>query len=185
MSDERDSRQNKDIPLQSATQPSTGRSAVDTYGFFGVYNHSIDAKGRMIVPQTFRERLGERIILGVNMAQSSIAIYPYEVWLSKVNLLTTLAQEDISAEIFLERFSMFSFDNVAFDMQGRVLLPAALRELFLKEATGVQISGALDYVKVISSEQAASEQQTFRSEHQDVLRDISNIQARIRNRKEQ
>ena len=57
--------------------------------------------------------------------------------------------------------------------------------MFLKDAAGVQISGARDYVRVISSEQAANEQQAFRSEHQDVLADVSHIQARIRGRREQ
>ena len=96
----------------------------------------------MIVPQTFRDRLGDRIVIGVNMAQTSIAIYPFEVWQKKVDMLTELSDEDVSAEVFLERFAMFSFDNLGFDMQGRVLIPAALRELFLRDATGVQVSGA-------------------------------------------
>jgi len=152
----------------------------DRYGFYGAYNHSIDAKGRMIVPQTFRDRLGDRIVIGVNMAQTSIAIYPFEVWQKKVDMLTELSDEDVSAEVFLERFAMFSFDNLGFDMQGRVLIPAALRELFLQDAAGVQVSGARDYVRVISSQQAADEISAFSKEHQNVLRDISLIQSRIR-----
>ena len=75
---------------------------------------------------------------------------------------------------------MFSFDNLGFDMQGRVLIPAALRELFLRDASGVQVSGARDYVRVISSQQAAEEVKAFGKEHQNVLRDISLIQSRIR-----
>lgn len=155
------------------------------YGFFGAYNHSIDAKGRMIVPQTFRERLGESIIIGVNMAQSAIAIYPYEVWLSKVDMLTELANLDVSAEVFLERFAMLSYDSISFDTQGRVLLPAALRELFAIGSAGVQVSGARDYVRVVSTAVAAGEHERFAQEHPDVLGDISHIQARIRSKREQ
>lgn len=162
----------------SSRDHSTGSPA--RLGFYGAYNHSIDAKGRMIVPQGFRERLGEKIIIGVNMAQSSIAIYPYDVWVKKVDMLTELADLDVSAEVFLERFAMLSFDNVTFDMQGRVLLPAALRELFMKDASGVQISGARDYVRVISSQQAARETEAFHSEHSNVLAAISAIQTRVR-----
>lgn len=149
-------------------------------GFYGAYSHSIDAKGRMIVPQCFRDRLGEKIVIGVNMSQSSIAIYPLEVWQKKVDLLTGLADLDVSAEVFLERFAMLSFDNVGFDMQGRVLLPAALREMFMKDATGVQVSGARDYVRVVSSQRAASETADFQARHANVLQDISDIQKRIR-----
>lgn len=150
------------------------------YSFYGAFNHSVDAKGRMIVPQAFRERLGESIVIGVNMAQNAIAIYPEEVWQRKVDMLTELAEADVSAEEYLERFAMLSFDNVAFDTQGRVLLPAALRELFMKDAMGVQVSGARDYVRVVSAAQAAGEHERFRQEHPDVLRDISRIQSRIR-----
>lgn len=149
-------------------------------GFFGAYNHSIDTKGRMIIPQAFREKLGERIIVGVNISQTSIAVYPLKVWKDKLNMLASLAREDVSAEVFLERFSMLSFDSCGFDAQGRILLPAALRELFIKDAPGVQVSGAREYVRVVSSVQAAGETEMFTRKHADVLADISAIQARLR-----
>ena len=154
------------------------------YEFYGAYNHSIDAKGRLIVPQSFREKLGERIVVGVNMAQDSVAIYPFDVWERKVDMLTELVDEDVSAEVFLERFSMLSFDNSNFDPQGRVLIPAALRDLFLKDAAGVQVSGARDYVKVVSSTQAAKDADRFHDEHPNILSDINPIQARIRAKKQ-
>ena len=155
------------------------------HAFYGAYNHSIDAKGRMIVPQSFREKLGEKIVVGVNTAQSSIAIYPMDVWERRIQMLTELAEEDVSAEVFLERFAMLSFDNIGFDPQGRVLIPAALRELFIKDASGVQVSGAHDYVRVVSSEQAAEAMKRFHEEHPDILGEISLIQARIRAKRAQ
>lgn len=154
------------------------------YEFYGAYNHSIDTKGRLIIPQSFRERLGEKIIVGVNMAQSSIAVYPLGVWKRKVDMLSELVEEDVSAEVFLERFSMLSFDNLGFDPQGRVLIPAALRELYLDGAAGVQVSGAREYVRIISSTQAENEAKRFKDDHPDILRDISLIQARLRAKRE-
>lgn len=149
-------------------------------GFFGAYNHSVDAKGRMIVPQSFRDRLGDDIVIGLNMAQNSIAIYPYEVWEKKVDMLSELRDLDARAEMFLDRFSRFSFDSINFDSQGRVLLPAALRDMYLKDATGVQVSGANDYVKVVSAQTAVEETQQFMDEHPDVLSEISQIQEALR-----
>lgn len=162
-----------------------GHAEERRYSFFGAFNHSIDAKGRMIVPQAFRDRLGEHIVVGVNMAQTAIAIYPHDVWLRKVDMLTELTEVDVSAEVFLERYARLSYDSIAFDSQGRVLLPAALRDLFLKDATGVQVSGARDYVRVVSAAQAAQEHEGFREDHPDVLRAISQIQARARNAREE
>ncbi len=162
------------------TTAASEKPEADGYGFFGAYNHSIDAKGRMIVPQAFREKLGEKIVVGVNLSQSSIAVYPLDIWRRKLDMLAALAQEDVSAEVFLERFSMLSFDNCVFDAQGRILLPAALREMFIRDAQGVQISGAREYVRVVSSVQADSETETFNRQHRDVLADISAIQSRLR-----
>ncbi len=151
-------------------------------GFIGVYNHSLDAKGRLIVPMPFRSLLGDRIIVGVNMAQDSIAIYPFKVWEEKVDMLRRLSHEDVEAELFLSRFAMYSFDGLGFDSQGRVLLPSALREEFLNNAQGVQVSGTTEYVRVVSDEQARMETERFRSQFPDRLRAISDIQARARNR---
>lgn len=150
------------------------------YGFFGAYNHSIDAKGRMIVPQNFREKLGSDIVVGLNMAQTSIAIFPRSVWQSRLDMLTDLAEKDIRAEAFLERFAMFSFDNCSFDVQGRVLLPAVLRDMFLKDVQGVQISGAREYIKVTPSERAMKDTEEFLTQHPDVLSAIGAIQASVR-----
>ncbi len=151
-------------------------------GFIGVYNHSIDGKGRVIVPQTFRNLLGERIIVGVNMAQDSIAIYPYEVWEDKVDMLTRLSHEDVAAEFFLSRFAMYSFDGLGFDSQGRVLIPSALRDLFLTDAQAVQVSGTTEYVLIKSDEQARKERERFNKEYPNPLAAISEIQARAKNR---
>ena len=154
----------------------------NSYGFYGSYTHSVDAKGRMIVPLNFREYLGENIVIGLNMSQTSMAIYPYEIWKKKIDMLTELSEEDVSAEVFLERFAMFSFDNIGFDAQGRVLLPATLRDNFLRNASSVQVSGAREYLKVISSQQASEEIANFTLDHPNVLMDISRIQEKLRSK---
>lgn len=164
---------------QSNHQPEL--ALANRLGFIGVYNHSLDGKGRLIVPQAFRQLLGEKIVVGVNMAQDSIAIYPYAVWVSKVEMLSKLSQIDVAAEEFLSRFAMFSFDGIGFDQQGRVLLPAALRDEFLKGAQGVQVSGTTEFVKVVSDEQARAERDDFRKRYPNPLAAISEIQTRARN----
>lgn len=159
-----------------------GTQAPRRLGFIGVYNHSIDGKGRVIIPLPFRGLLGDRIIVGVNMAQDSIAVYPYDVWEEKVDMLTRLSNEDVSAEFFLARFAMYSFDGLGFDSQGRVLLPAALRDLFLADAQGVQVSGTTEYVRIVSDTQAQLERERFNTQFPDPLKAISEIQARARNK---
>jgi MraZ protein len=166
----------------SSTQVDQDALSERRLGFIGVYNHSIDGKGRVIVPLPFRNLLGDRIVVGVNMAQDSIAIYPYDIWEEKVNMLTSLSREDVSAEVFLARFAMYSFDGLGYDSQGRVLLPAALRELFLTDAQGVQVSGTTEYVRIVSDAQAAREREEFNTLYPDPLKTISAIQARARSK---
>lgn len=163
--------------------PSLSSSAISRLGFIGVYNHSIDNKGRVIVPQSFRGLLGEQIIVGVTMGQDAIAIYPYEVWAEKVEMLSQLSREDAAAEVFLTRFAMYSFDGCGFDTQGRVLLPAALRDLFLQDTQGVQVSGTTEYVRLVSDKQAAQERDIFHTKYPDASLAISAIQARVRSKK--
>lgn len=158
-------------------------TAISRLGFIGVYNHSIDNKGRVIVPQTFRGLLGDKIIVGVTMGQDAIAIYPYDVWEEKVEMLSQLSREDAAAEVFLTRFAMYSFDGCGFDTQGRVLLPAALRDLFLEDSQGVQVSGTTEYVRLVSDKQAAQERENFHTKYPDASLAISAIQARVRNKK--
>lgn len=165
---------------QGEKQEAKSSRALGRLGFIGVYNHSIDAKGRVIVPLPFRNLLAEGLVIGVNMAQDSVAIYPLAVWEEKVELLSNLSREDVSAEFFLARFAMYSFDGLGFDSQGRVLLPAALRELYLKDATAVQVSGTTEYVRIVSEQQAKEERERFATQFPDPLKAISEIQARAR-----
>ncbi|NLG58304.1 MAG: hypothetical protein GX540_07825 [Clostridiales bacterium] len=158
-------------------------SAASRLGFIGVYKHSIDNKGRVIVPQSFRGLLGEEIIVGVTVGQDAIAIYPRDVWEQKVEMLSALSREDAAAEVFLTRFAMFSFDGCGFDSQGRVLLPAALRDMFLADAQGVQVSGTTEYVRLVSDRQAAQELENFRAKYPDPSLAISAIQGRVRTKK--
>ena len=47
--------------------------------FMGEYNHTIDAKGRLIIPARFRELLGEEFILTKGL-DGCLSIYPMDAW---------------------------------------------------------------------------------------------------------
>lgn len=47
--------------------------------FMGEYQHTIDAKGRMIVPAKFREGLGEQFVLTRGLDQCLFG-YPMHEW---------------------------------------------------------------------------------------------------------
>ena len=48
--------------------------------FIGSFCHSLDAKGRLVIPQNFREKLGDRFCVAPSYDFKSIAVYPTEMW---------------------------------------------------------------------------------------------------------
>ena len=49
--------------------------------FMGEYNHTIDAKGRLIIPSRFRELLGEEFVLTRGL-DGCLSIYPMDEWVA-------------------------------------------------------------------------------------------------------
>ncbi|MFV0529240.1 MAG: division/cell wall cluster transcriptional repressor MraZ, partial [Lachnospiraceae bacterium] len=47
--------------------------------FMGEYNHTIDTKGRLIVPAKLREDLGEKFVLTKGLG-GCLSIYPMDEW---------------------------------------------------------------------------------------------------------
>lgn len=92
----------------------------------GEVNHSIDAKGRYIIPAKFREELGEKFVL-VKGLDACIFIYPLAKWQAVLESLDQLSTTDPRARRFSRSFTARAFD-VEIDKQYRVVLPPVLRE---------------------------------------------------------
>ena len=50
------------------------------FGVFRLFEHSLDGKGRVIIPASFREALGENFTITINPTRTAVAIYPKEMW---------------------------------------------------------------------------------------------------------
>lgn len=94
--------------------------------FMGEYLHTIDGKGRLIVPAKFREALGEKFIATKGL-DHCLFIYPAEEWQALEQKLRALpfTQPDVRAFV---RFFFSGASECEVDKQGRILLPANLRE---------------------------------------------------------
>ena len=93
--------------------------------FMGEYNHSIDAKGRLIVPAKFRESLGDAFVVTQGL-DGCLFVYPDEEWQAFEEKLKTLPMANKDARKFV-RFFLAGAAQVELDKQGRILLPANLR----------------------------------------------------------
>ena len=69
-----------------------------------------------------------------------------------------------------DHIAKFSYPGMQADTQGRVLLPAKLRQYVLGDAKDVEISGALDHIRVIDSV-AAQEEDDYYREHRDEIQE--------------
>lgn len=93
--------------------------------FMSEYNHTVDAKGRLIIPAKFRETLGDEFVVSKGM-DGCLFVYANEDWNAFEQKLTSLPLINREARQFA-RFFLAGAAQVEVDKQGRILLPAALR----------------------------------------------------------
>lgn len=94
--------------------------------FMGEYNHTIDAKGRLIVPSRFREILGDAFVVTKGL-DGCLFVYDNEEWKLFEEKLRALPITNKEARQFV-RFFLAGAAEVEVDKQGRILLPNVLRE---------------------------------------------------------
>jgi len=86
----------------------------------------MDAKGRLVLPARFRSQLGENLTVTKGLHRC-LWLFPEETWRLVSSQLTaeTLGSSDLLA---LQRFFLGSAADAGPDDQGRISLPALLRE---------------------------------------------------------
>lgn len=98
--------------------------------FRGINNIAIDAKGRMALPARYRERLlescGGRLIVTVDQ-DHCLLVYPLPEWEIIEEKLNNLPSLNPQSRL-LQRLLIGHATDLEMDGQGRILLPAMLRE---------------------------------------------------------
>jgi len=91
---------------------------------------TLDAKGRMVMPTRYRERLEERcggkLVVTVDKTQC-LLIYPYPDWEEIERKLMKLPTMNVHARQ-LQQMMVGNATELDLDSHGRILLPANLRE---------------------------------------------------------
>lgn len=95
--------------------------------FSGSFDHSLDGKGRVIVPSSFREALGENFTLSINPTKNAVAIYPERVWEKQQENLSRIDPFDKEGMRYRRYLMSLTFSGNSMDAQGRVLIPPKLR----------------------------------------------------------
>ena len=94
--------------------------------FMGEYLHSIDNKGRLILPAKFRDELGDTFIATKGL-DNCLFVYTRTEWAILEEKLKKLPLAKPEARAFV-RFFFSGAAELDCDKQGRVLLPTNLRE---------------------------------------------------------
>lgn len=126
----------------------TGKEDVQVM-FMGEYNHSIDQKGRLIVPSKFREQLGNEFVVTKGL-DGCLFVYSNEEWQRIEEKFREIPLTTKDAR----KFSRFFFAGAAtceVDKQGRILLPSNLREYAAIEKEVVSV-GVLSRVEIWSKD---------------------------------
>ena len=116
--------------------------------FMGEYNHSIDGKGRIIIPSKFRETLGDEFVVTQGL-DGCLFVYPNDEWMNFVNQLKSLPGTKEARQ--LQRYFMAGAASCEVDKQGRILIPTKLREQAALEKDIVFV-GVLNKIEIWSKE---------------------------------
>lgn len=118
--------------------------------FMGEYQHTIDEKGRLIIPSRFRSGLGERFVVTKGLDRCLFA-FPAGEWSALEEKLKSLPFTKADARAFV-RFFFSGATECELDKQGRILLPPNLREYALLEKDVVVI-GVSNRVEIWAKEE--------------------------------
>ncbi|MCI9079121.1 MAG: division/cell wall cluster transcriptional repressor MraZ [Lachnospiraceae bacterium] len=93
--------------------------------FMGQYGHTIDVKGRTIIPAKYRENLGSTFVITLGL-DGCLFLYPLQEWQSFVDKLQSLPSNQKTRK--LQRQFLSKAMEVTPDKQGRILIPSILRD---------------------------------------------------------
>lgn len=111
----------------------------------GKYYHTLEHKGRLAIPATFRKTLGSKILLTRGL-DGCLFLLPQETW-GKITLDlrgSPLTKQDTRRFI---RLMAHDAAYVKYDPQGRILIPQVLKDI-AKLKNKVVIAGSLDWVEI-------------------------------------
>ena len=117
--------------------------------FNSEYNHTIDPKGRLIIPTKYRCELGTTFVVTRGI-DKCLYMYPLKTWEKFEAGLAQLPINNEAARTFVN-FMSGGASHVDMDSQGRILLPGYLRDYagLMKEVVMV---GAVNHIELWSKD---------------------------------
>ena len=117
--------------------------------FLGEYTHTIDDKGRLTIPAKYRGELAAGLVVtrGFDL---NLMIFPVDGWQELADKILSRPMGDKDVRTLRRRVFSGAVD-LSPDRQGRIVLPAYLRE-FAGIDGEVVVAGVFNYIEVWSAE---------------------------------
>ena len=117
--------------------------------FLGEFQHTLDPKGRVILPSAFREQLQEGLVMTVGL-DNCLNVHPAADWERVVTGLRDLRATDRRERAFARMMTSSAHPETP-DRQGRITIPARLRD-YARLAKDVTVVGADSRVELWNAE---------------------------------
>jgi len=134
--------------------------------FYGEFQHSIDRKGRLILPAKFRETAKNQFVEKFFVTRGldkCLFMFSEEEWRSQENKFKSMSFTKQQSRTF-NRLLFSGAQEIAFDKQGRVLLPQYLKDFagIKKDVIIVGVSNRIEiWAKELWNDFYANSRQSF------------------------
>ncbi|HUF12758.1 MAG TPA: hypothetical protein VMN78_06650 [Longimicrobiales bacterium] len=121
-------------------------SATRRMKFLGSYTYQLDDKGRVSLPAAFRNVAADQRFVLIQVTPPALSLYPETEWVKVEERLSEMMRRQPESRHFLLNL-LANAVEVAPDGQGRILIPAGLREVGRLNGQ-VQMIGAIDRIEI-------------------------------------
>jgi len=113
--------------------------------FLGEYQHSVDPKGRVVLPSKFRDRLDDGLVVTKGQ-ERCLYVFPLDRWEGEVAKVNALPRTDRRSRNYARSFFGAASDQTM-DGQGRIQIPQPLRD-YAALTKDVAVVGVADRVEI-------------------------------------
>lgn len=141
--------------------------------FVGKYEHTIDKKGRLILPSRFREILTEKYVdnfVITKWMENCLSIHPMSEWKNLEQKINALPRGDINARHFT-RMLFANASEVIIDKQGRIFIPSTLRDL-INLSRNVVVVGVGNHIEIWNKGQWEEYYKTIEKPFEDIAQKL-------------
>ena len=141
--------------------------------FMGEYHHNLDSKGRLIIPATLRNHIGNKMVFTRGM-EGCIFGYSMEEWQKIEAKLAKLPLTKRNTRKFMRLFYSGAMES-EFDKQGRVNFTSTLKAHagLTKECV---IVGVSDRIEIWAKERWDSFEEEANEDYDDIAENLDDIE---------